>query len=91
MEVKFKENTENSLHQLKTSISTLESTSNSQIDSLHTKIDKLDAELSTKVSLTQHSKVYDQFQRFAEYNDLKKLHGFILTEIDKFERKIAES
>ena len=35
--------------------------------------------------------VWEQFGRFAEYDDLKKLHTMVIPEIAKFEHKIIES
>jgi hypothetical protein len=35
--------------------------------------------------------MWRQFDRFAEYDDLKKLHGMVVPEIAKFEQKIYES
>jgi len=35
--------------------------------------------------------IWAQFSRFAEYDDLKKLHTIVIPEIAKFEQKIMDS
>ena len=61
------------------------------MDEMMKKFGELTTVLETKVDLTQFSKVLDQFQRFAEYDDLRKLHTLVIPEISKFEKKIQEN
>ena len=48
-------------------------------NSLHIKMDKSDA-----------TKIWTNFQRFAEYNDLKDLYTKCIPELAKFEQKIYD-
>ena len=52
---------------------------------MHTNISKNSQEIQTKVELRELGKVWEHFQRFAEYKDLKHLHGMVIPEIAKFE------
>ena len=45
-------------------------------------------QIETKVPLTDGKKIWANFQRFAEYNDLKDLYGKIMPEIGKFEDRM---
>ena len=47
-------------------------------------------QLAQKADLIEMTKVWDQFQRFAEYKDLKDLHTLVVPEISKFESKLIE-
>ena len=44
--------------------------------------------LVSTIDMAEMHKVWDQFQRFAEYKDLKHLHAIVIPEIAKFEQKI---
>ena len=46
--------------------------------------------MSQKADVTEMTKVWDQFSRFAEYKDLKHLHTLVVPEISKFELKLIE-
>ena len=47
--------------------------------------------MTNKVDLSKVKDIWAQLHRFAEYNDLKKLHSIVIPEIAKFEQKIIES
>ena len=49
------------------------------------------SELNNKVDHIKMKTIFDQFSRFALYDDLKKLHSNVVPEIAKFELKIIES
>ena len=42
-------------------------------------------DIKRKIDRDDMHKVWDHFQRFAEYKDLKKLHTMVIPEIAKFE------
>lgn len=49
------------------------------------------SEISLKIDKEELAKIWRQFDRFALYSDLKKLHGIVVPEIAKFEVKILEN
>ena len=65
--------------------------SNSEHESTQAEVDALKSELLNKVDSTKMKSVWDQLGRFAEYDDLKKLHSLVVPEIAKFEHKIIQS
>tara|TARA_B110000285_G_C14915810_1_gene510153 strand:+ start:668 stop:847 length:180 start_codon:yes stop_codon:yes gene_type:complete len=40
--------------------------------------------------MSELAKIYGQFNRFAEYGDLKNLHTLVIPEISKFESKLMD-
>ena len=65
--------------------------SNSEHERTLIEVDNLKSELNKKVGLEKIKNVWDQLGRFAEYDDLKKLHTLVVPEIAKFEHKIIMS
>ena len=57
----------------------------SEIGTFQKKQDEIAFSLSTKAPAEELTKIHSQFHRFAEYNDLKKLHELVVPEISKFE------
>jgi hypothetical protein len=47
--------------------------------------------LASKPDASEIAKVYEQFKRFAEYPDLKKLHGILSQDMTKLEQKVLEN
>ena len=47
-------------------------------------------ELATKLDRQDGKKIWDQFQRFCEYTDLKDLYSKVIPEIAKFEQKMMD-
>ena len=45
-------------------------------------------EMAKKFDVTEAKKIWDYFQRFAEYSDLKDLYGKCIPELAKFEQKM---
>ena len=41
--------------------------------------------ISLKIDRDEVTKIWKHFARFAEYDDLKQLHGIVIPEITKFE------
>jgi hypothetical protein len=56
-----------------------------ELDIMQNRISSNESSLSGKPELSDLNKVWDHFQRFAEYKDLKHLHGIVIPEIAKFE------
>lgn len=52
------------------------------------RMDKLEAELAIKLTKEEGTKLWAQFGRFAEYNDLKALYAKVLPPIAQFEEKL---
>ena len=48
-------------------------------------VKKTQAHIETKLDITESKKIWEHFQRFAMYNDLKDLYSKCLPEIAKFE------
>lgn len=49
------------------------------------KLDEIEAELMIKINKDEGAKIWEHFQRFAEYDDLKDLYSKVLPPIAKFE------
>jgi hypothetical protein len=47
-------------------------------------------ELATKLDRNDGKKIWDQFQRFCEYSDLKELYSKCIPELAKFEAKMVD-
>ena len=62
-----------------------------ELDGMHTNLTKADKEIQRKVERDEIKKLWDHFQRFAEYKDLKHLHSIVIPEIVKFEQKIINN
>ena len=60
------------------------------IENLTKKVQTCNFELLQKCGLPEVTKIWDQFQRFAEYKDLKHLHSLVVPEISKFEIKLID-
>ena len=60
----------------------------SELDGMHTNISNNAKEIHGKVGAEEMARVWAHFQRFAEYKDLKHLHGMVIPEIANFELKI---
>ena len=56
-----------------------------ELDKMDKKIHSIDSKLYKCIGMSEMQKVWDQFQRFAEYKDLKHLHAIVIPEIAKFE------
>jgi hypothetical protein len=56
-----------------------------QLDVMQEQLQSTELKLGNKVEREELTKVKSYFQRFAEYKDLKHLHGLVLPEIAKFE------
>ena len=56
-----------------------------EIDVLNKKVSDL---IQTKVERKEIRNLWQYFDRFAEYTDLKELHAIVIPEIAKFEAKI---
>lgn len=52
------------------------------------KLDEIEAELMIKINKDEGAKIWEHFQRFAEYDDLKDLYSKVLPPIAKFEQKL---
>ena len=52
-----------------------------EIEVFGKKLGSLQMSVALKADLDEITKVYEQFQRFAEYEDLKKLHKMVIPEI----------
>lgn len=59
-----------------------------EIDTLTKKQQDIAFTISTKAPAEELTKIHAQFQRFAEYKDLKTLHELVVPEISKFEQRI---
>ena len=55
------------------------------MESMHTDISTNEKQINRKIEVQALNKIWDHFQRFAEYKDLKQLHGIVIPEIAKFE------
>ena len=60
----------------------------SELDSMQSNILISKQSIASKIERDELTKVWDHFQRFAEYKDLKHLHTIVIPEIAKFEQKI---
>ena len=60
----------------------------SELDTIGSRIQSNVSAISHKVDGEELNKVWSHFQRFAEYKDLKHLHGIVIPEIANFENKI---
>ena len=60
---------------------------NDQFDELIKKIDK---EMGQKMDKNDATRIWQHFQRFAEYSDLKDLYSKTIPELAKFEQKIID-
>ena len=59
-----------------------------ELKRLGLEINKAFNEIDLKVPLTDGQRIWKNFQRFAEYDDLKELYSKVLPEIGKFETKL---
>ena len=59
-----------------------------ELDKMDKRISDTHTKLFNTIDMAELHKVWDQFQRFAEYKDLKKLHAIVIPEIAKFELKM---
>ena len=55
-----------------------------ELDVIHKSTKTNEIEILKKVDKNYHD-IWDHFQRFAEYKDLKQLHTIVIPEIAKFE------
>ena len=67
------------------------------LDNLDKEFDGYDAalkdfrlEVATKLSMEEGKKIWDHFQRFAEYQDLKDLYKKCIPQLAKFEQKMMD-
>ena len=61
-----------------------------ELKRLGLEINKAFNEIDLKVPLTDGQRIWKNFQRFAEYDDLKELYSKVLPEIGKFETKLMQ-
>ena len=61
---------------------------NSELKSFDTKLASCQKQLNLKIEFPDVKSIWNQFDRFALYQDLKDLHGMVLPKIAEFESKI---
>ena len=66
----------------------MKSNMENELDSMNTNISSNKKSIERKIERDELTKIWDHFQRFAEYTDLKHLHTIVIPEIAKFEQKI---
>ena len=57
----------------------------SEFVGLHDELHTNEKTINRKIDRDEITKIWDHFQRFAEYKDLKHLHAICIPEIAKFE------
>ena len=60
-----------------------------ELENINIKMNEMKLLVSQKSDASEITKVGEQLKRFAEYSDLKKLHGIVMPEISKFEKNLA--
>ena len=62
----------------------------SEINDLDAYIKKVETHMGEKMNYKDSQKIWQHFQRFAEYSDLKDLYSKTIPELAKFEQKIID-